>query len=116
MPMAGGTPRQVFRPSATSQHIGRWDWTSEGRALAVALRRGDSESRELWIVDVESGRSRKLDIDIDHWIIGDGFHIDRAGKQIAFVANAGQPGLEIRALENFLPARAAAKSPAPRVE
>jgi hypothetical protein len=67
-------------------------------------RRGDSESRELWIVDVDNGSPRKLDVNIDRWIIEDGFHIDRAGKQIAFVANAGQPGLGIRALENFLPA------------
>ncbi len=44
----------------------------------------------------------------------DGFSVDRAGKQIAFVANAGQPGLEIRALENFLPGVASAKLPAPR--
>ena len=113
MPIAGGTPRQVFRPSTTDQHIGRWDWTSDGRALGMALRR-DNESHELWIVDVDSGRSRKLDVDIRHWIIGDGFHIDRAGKQIAFVANAGQPGLEIRALENFLPGVASTKLPAPR--
>jgi Tol biopolymer transport system component len=113
MPIARGTPRPVFRPKATDQHIGRWDWTSDGQAIAMALRRGDSETRELWIVDVDSGRARKLDVDIGHWIIEDGFHIDRAGTQIAFVANAGQPGLEIRALENFLPRRAAAKSPAP---
>ena len=114
MPVAGGTPRQVFRSSGSDQQIGRWDWTSDGRAIAMALRRGDGESRELWIVDVDSGRSRKLDVDIGHWIIEDGFHIDRAGKQIAFVANAGQPGLEIRALENFLPGIASAKLPAPR--
>ena len=92
MSMAGGAPRQVFRPSATDQHIGRWNWTSDGRAIAMALRRGDSESWELWIVNVDSGRSRKLDVDIGRWMIEDGFHIDRAGKQIAFVANAGQPG------------------------
>ena len=114
MPIAGGTPRQVFRPKATDQRIGRWDWTSDGRAIAMVLRRGDSEPRELWTVDVDSGRSRKLDVDIGHWIIEDGFHIDRAGKQIAFVANAGQPGLEIRALENFLPGVASTKLPAPR--
>ena len=41
-------------------------------------------------------------------MIEDGLRFDRAGKQIAFVASAGQLGLEIRALENFLPAAAAA--------
>jgi hypothetical protein len=40
-------------------------------------------------------------------MIEDGFRFDRAGKQLAFVAAAGQAGLEIRALENFLPVRAA---------
>ena len=56
-------------------------------------------------MDVESGRARKLDIAVDNWLIMDGFRFDRTGKQVAFVAAAGQPGLEIRALENFLPAR-----------
>jgi hypothetical protein len=36
-------------------------------------------------------------------LLQDGFRLDRAGKQIAFVAAAGKPGLEIRARENFLP-------------
>jgi Tol biopolymer transport system component len=103
-PIAGGTPRELFHPEVTNVQIGYWDWTSDGRAIAMVLRGRDSDFRELWIVDVESGRSRKLDVDISRWIIEDGFHVDRAGKQIAFVANAGAAGLEIRALENFLPA------------
>ena len=42
---------------------------------------------------------KKLEPDV----IEDGFRFDGAGRQLTFVAAAGQPGLEIRVLENFLP-------------
>ncbi|MDQ3348863.1 MAG: hypothetical protein M3545_12950, partial [Acidobacteriota bacterium] len=80
---------------------------SNGAALAVAKQRDDTGSNELWLVPVGGDTPRKLELNIDNWLVGDGFRFDRAGKQVAFVAAAGQPGLEIRALENFLPARAA---------
>jgi hypothetical protein len=62
---------------------------------------------------VTDERPRKLDIDVSSWMLEDGFRIDRSGTKVAFVANAGQPGLEIRALENFLPGRVAG-TPSPK--
>jgi Tol biopolymer transport system component len=112
MPLAGGTPRSLLRVSAPERLIWRFDWTSDGRALAIAKQRADSGRKELWLVPVTEEKPRKLDVDIDNWMLEDGFRLDRAGKQIAFVAAAGKPGLEIRALENFLPAPAAAKQSA----
>ncbi len=81
----------------------RFDWTADGQALALVKERTDVGKRELWLVPFTGEHARKLDVDIDNWLVGDGFRLDRAGKQIAFVAAAGQPGTEIRALENFLP-------------
>jgi Tol biopolymer transport system component len=106
MPIAGGAPRSVLRVTAPERLLNRFDWTSDGAALVVAKQRDDTASNELWLVPVDSSaKPRKLDVNVDNWLIGDGFRFDRAGKQVAFVAAAGQPGLEIRALENFLPAR-----------
>lgn len=78
----------------------------------MAKERGDTGRKELWLVPVTEERPRKLDVDVDNWLLMDGFRLDRAGKQIAFVAAAGNPGLEIRALENFLPAPTTAKQSA----
>lgn len=107
MPVAGGPPRSVLQAAAPERLLNRFDWTSNGAALAVAKQRDDTGSNELWLVPVGGDTPRKLELNIDNWLVRDGFRFDRAGKQVAFVAAAGQPGLEIRALENFLPARAA---------
>jgi hypothetical protein len=106
IPLAGGVPRPVLHVSAPAQLI-RFQWTADGAALAFVKQIGDRTKSELWIVDVAGENPRKLDINVENWMIQDGFRIDAAGKQVAFVASAGQPGLEIRALENFLPAAAA---------
>jgi hypothetical protein len=102
----------LLRVSAPERLAARLHWTSDGRALAVAKERADTGGKELWLVPVADEKPRKLDVDMNNWLLMDGFKVDRAGKQIAFVAAAGNPGLEIRALENFLPqtpARQAAK-------
>ena len=103
MPLSGGTPRSLLRVSAPERLNWRFDWTSDGRALAVAKERADTGRKELWLAPVTDEKPRKLDVDVNNWLLMDGFKVDRAGKQIAFVAAAGNPGLEIRALENFLP-------------
>jgi Tol biopolymer transport system component len=104
MPFSGGTARSLLRVSAPEHFIWRFDWTSDGRALVVAKERADTHRKELWLVPATEEKPRKLDVDVTNWRLEDGFRLDRAGKQIAFVAAAGKPGLEIRALENFLPA------------
>ena len=108
MPLAGGAPRPLLQVSSPERLMNRFDWTADGRALVVAREVDGAGRRELWIVDVNGEKPRKLDINVENWMMEDGLRFDRAGKQVAFVAAAGQPGLEIRALENFLPAAAAA--------
>jgi Tol biopolymer transport system component len=109
MPLAGGPPRSILQVNGPQRLVQRFHWTADGRALVAVKQIGESGRRELWIADANGGQSRKLDIDVANWMIEDGFHFDQAGKQVAFVAAAGQPGLEIRALENFLPKSAATK-------
>jgi Tol biopolymer transport system component len=104
LPVSGGTPRTVFEAPAPYTIVPRLQWTADGRSLFVVKRHEEPSLSELWVVDVDGRRSRKIDVVLDQWQIGDGVDVDRAGRKIAFVAAAGQPGLEIRALENFLPA------------
>ena len=58
-----------------------------------------------------TGQARKLDIDTSHWdrFGGGDFQLHPDGRQMAFVAAAGEPGAEVWALENFLPVRSAKK-------
>src|SRR5688572_8169939 len=106
IPIGGGEPRLLFEVKAPERLMMRFDWTANGSAIAVATRRDDNENQALWIVPIDGLKPRRLDVDVNNWSILDGFRFDRAGKQVAFVATAGAPGLEIRALENFLPAAA----------
>ena len=106
IPVAGGEPRLLFGVKAPERLTNRFGWTADGTAIATATRREDSPDQALWLVPVDGAKPRRLDVDVNNWQIGDGFRFDHAGKRVAFVASAGQPGLEIRALENFLPAAA----------
>jgi len=47
MPFAGGTARSLLRVSAPERLISWFDWTSDGRALAVAKERGATGRKEL---------------------------------------------------------------------
>jgi Tol biopolymer transport system component len=102
VPMAGGEPRLLLARKAPERLTERFDWTADGAALAIATRRDDTGDQALWLVPIDGQQPRRLSIDVDKWSIMDGFRFDRSGKRVAFVASAGDPGLEIRALENFL--------------
>jgi hypothetical protein len=110
LPLTGGAPRSVFTTSLPERTIHQMQWTLDGHALIVATMNDANRDQALWLVDPTGNKPRKLDIDIAQWNVRDGFRFDHAGKQVAFSAAAGEPGLEIRALENFLPARGAPRS------
>ena len=111
MRVAGGEPRLLLSAKAPERLMFRFDWTADGAAIAAVTRHDDNGNQVLWLIPTDGGKPRRLDVDIDNWLIGDGFKFDRAGKRVAFAASAGQPGLEIRALENFLPAAATSAAP-----
>jgi Tol biopolymer transport system component len=108
LPLAGGAPRSVFTTPPSERITNQLQWTLDGRALVVATMNDAGRGAALWLVDHSANTPRKLNIDITQWKVLDGIRFDRAGTQVAFAAAAGEPGLEIRALENFLPARASA--------
>jgi hypothetical protein len=61
----------------------------------------------LWLVETETGRARKLNIDTSEWTLPDsgpwgGFALSPDGKSIAFMMGRG--GAEVWALENFMQA------------
>jgi Tol biopolymer transport system component len=101
--IAAGSPQPLLR-GTSKERVFQVQWTSEGRSLVVVREHDETGRRQLWLVPADGAAPRKLDIDVDNWMLGDGYRFDASGKQIAFVAAAGQAGLEIRALENFLPA------------
>jgi Tol biopolymer transport system component len=63
MPVAGGASRAVLRVAAPELLLG-FHWTADGAALAVAKRFEQDGPRELWLVPANSGKPRKLDIDV----------------------------------------------------
>ena len=103
MPIDGGAGGPAVQLATSERAIGLFDWTSDGRALSYSTDNGHAGPFALWIVDIDGRNRRQLDLDVSNWLFEDGLTIDRAGKQIAFVASSGPLGLEIRALENFLP-------------
>jgi Tol biopolymer transport system component len=102
--VANGASHVAFRPPTGSIFDPWWQWTHDGQAAIVMTRVDGGE--ELWRVNL-NGQSTKLAIDGHRW--GEGFSIDSEGRHIAFVAQAGAPGDEVWALENFLPAAGAKK-------
>ena len=109
IPTAGGEPQELLRANVPEGFDGyRMIWTPDGRA--VVLIKSLAKGQELWLVPVSGGQARKLDIDVNDWVIaGGGFSLDPAGRQIAFVAEAGKMGPEVWALENVLPKPGGAK-------
>jgi Tol biopolymer transport system component len=103
-PVSSGTPRVVFKADGPNSVDPVWQWTSDSRA--VVLRAQRAEGGELWRVGL-TGAPQKLAIDVRQW--REGFSIHPDGRHIAFVAQAGAPGAEVWALENFLPAPSAKK-------
>jgi Tol biopolymer transport system component len=109
IPTAGGAPEELLRANVPEGFDGyRMIWTPDGRA--VVLIKSLAKGQELWFVPVTGEPPRKLDIDVNNWVIaGGGFSLDPDGRHVAFVAEAGKMGPEVWALENVLPAPVAGK-------
>jgi Tol biopolymer transport system component len=94
--LPGGIVREVARVP-TDSFPNRPSWTPDSRSLLTA--RGAGDRRELWLLDVETGRSRKLDVDISDWVAG--FSLSPDGRSIAFLTGSDVP--EIWAIEHAMP-------------
>ena len=100
MPLAGGTSRVELRVDPGEELGFFWEWLPDARGV-ILLRSRAGSTDEMWHVPF-GGTARKLDVDLSKWT-GDPFHVHPDGRQLAFVANAGEPGAEVWALENILP-------------
>jgi Tol biopolymer transport system component len=74
-------------------------WTPDGQSLLVGTVGPDAP--QLWLVPINGGSPRKLDIDVTTWITTRGIRLDPRGNQIAFFSGKG--GSEVWALENVVP-------------
>jgi len=109
--VSGGAPRVLFEAAgAFSLNNGSWQWTPDSQGVIVENEKGGNsfDSREFWHLPL-TGPARKLDIDGRQWGSGEGFQVHPDGRQIAFAAQAGEPGAQVWALENFLPTATANK-------
>ncbi len=101
-PVATGQARRIFR---STQKIRTLAWTPDARHLLFGMEQpaaGASERAmtELWLVPVEGGSPRKMDLSMDS-LVDLRMHPD--GRHVAFVA--GRHLGEVWVMENFLPAR-----------
>jgi Tol biopolymer transport system component len=101
-PVATGEARRIFR---SAQRIQTLAWVPDGRHLLFGMEQTDASASgramtELWLVSVEEGRARKLDLAMDS-LVDLRMHPD--GRHVAFVA--GRHRGEVWVMENFLPAR-----------
>ena len=115
IPAAGGEPRELLRTDET-QALGNplltgdavvgsiLAWAPGGRGVIVQKIVGTGQRRELWLIPVEGGEPRKLDLAIDQDAHPMRVHPD--GRQVAYVV--GTTRVEVLVLENFLPAGKAA--------
>jgi Tol biopolymer transport system component len=100
-PMDGGSSQAVFRVGDGEALSNFWSWLPDNRG-ALLVRTDIHKKDSLWYVPLD-GTPRRLDVDISKWTHDGHFHVQPSGKHLAFLANAGEPGSEIWALENVLP-------------
>ena len=100
LPAAGGQARDVLRGVQISIP-GSVAWTPDGLSLLFTRKPNPRGSKtELWLVPVQGGEPRKLDLVADN--IRD-LRVHPDGRHIAYTA--GKDRQEVWALSDFLPAR-----------
>jgi Tol biopolymer transport system component len=105
LPAAGGEARDVLR-GVEMPLPGSVAWTPDGLSLLFTTTPGPRSSRtELWLVPVQGGEPRKLDLVADNTR---DLRVHPDGRHIAYTA--GKDRSEVWALSNFLPAAEAAAS------
>ena len=106
-PIGGGSPRAVLRVADGEALSSFWSWLPDSRG-ALLVRTDIRGKDALWHVPLE-GTPRRFEIDLSQWAHDGHFHVQPGGRHLAFLANAGDPGAEIWALENVLPKLSATK-------
>lgn len=108
--MDGGETRELLRatkPESLAAYGGP-TWTPDSASVLILkqiFEDDPSKGQELWLVPIEDGEPRKLDINVDDWKLN--LRLDPNGKQIAFIA--GRRSEEVWVLENLIPKQSASK-------
>ena len=95
--MTGGAPREVIRVNVPQIFTGNASWSPDGRHLMINTFWSNSERRETWLVPVDGGQPRKLDLPGYSW---GRIRVHPDGRRIAY--HAGDLKNEVWVLENFL--------------
>ena len=100
MPAAGGEARELLHGDGSLMRsgFGTLAWAPDGRSVLFA-RRTSSSGTELWLVPVQGGEARKLDLAAENMR---DLSVHPDGRHIAFTA--GGDRTEVWVMENFLPA------------
>ncbi len=108
VPVTGGEPRQILRVQVPQVFTGSVAWAPDGRQLMINTfwsdRKSDLERRETWLVPIDGGPTRQLDL--PGYTVGR-IRVHPDGRRIAY--QAGQLKSEVWVLENFLPDQKTAK-------
>ena len=102
--VAPGEPTEVLRVNHPQVLTGNVSWAPGGRALIMNTFWNDGERRETWLVPIDGGPHRTLDLPGHTW---GPIRVHPDGKRVAY--HAGDLKSEVWVLENFLPAPASAK-------
>jgi Tol biopolymer transport system component len=106
-PTAGGAPRELLRVALSTAIRNGPAWLPDSRGVAI-LKMPDGDgirgTPELWLVPIEGGTPRRMDLQMAAETNLMRVHPD--GRRLAYVA--GETKYEVLVLENFLPAGKAA--------
>jgi Tol biopolymer transport system component len=99
---AGGASREILRVEGAQMLTAMMSWTPDSRGVIVhKLLHDATDNREVWLVPIEGGAPRRLEIDGRKIAQGGRVLLDPTGRRIAYLS--GEAKLEVWALENFLP-------------
>jgi Tol biopolymer transport system component len=108
VPATGGEPRVLLTLAGSESSVvgvDTWGWTADSRALLLTTMVGDDTG--LWLVPIDGGPRRRLDIDPRIWMDGSAGGVDRGfslspdGRHMAFLV--GRQVREVWAFEGLLP-------------
>jgi Tol biopolymer transport system component len=103
-PVAGGERRSIHTVSSPDalQRFAGITWAPDSRSVVMVRTTGEKDTpKDLWLVPLDGGQARRLDIDIRAWKTGGGIRLSADGRKIAFFT--GDDAREVWALESIAP-------------
>ena len=98
--LADGSQREVLRVAPPQVLMQNLSWAPDSRSLIVNTFWNDGEKRETWLVPLDGGPHKVLDLPGHTW---SRVRVHPDGKRVAY--HAGDLKSEVWVLENFLPGR-----------